>query len=178
MSDKETLDEIVFKSRQVLALKADLDTQNLSAEDRQQQEREILDTLESLGLEDKLAAYCFIIGEIKAKKEYWSELKRKCSDQITKCANSIDSMRGDIQNALIATGNKQVNAGVNTISLTKTKTLEIDYDAIEKQYLPRLIYKPAVLDKVATNKGIQELLNAGIKVDGVQEVEKTSIRIT
>jgi hypothetical protein len=135
MSNKETLDEIVFKSRQVLALKADLDTQDLSAEDRQQKEREILNTLESLGLEDKLAAYCFIIGEIKAKKEYWSELKRKCSDQIAKCANSIDSLRDDIQNALIATGNKQVNAGVNKISLTTTKTLEIDYDRlIEQEY--------------------------------------------
>ena len=175
MSNKETLDEIVFKSRQVLALKADLDTQDLRAEDRQQKEREILDTLESLGLEDKLAAYCFIIGEIKAKKEYWSELKRKCSDQITKCESNISSMRDDVQNALIATGNKKVNVGVHTISLTTTKTLEIDYDKLAKQGSPALIYKPAEIDKTATKKVIQDL---GVDVEGVQEIEKTYIRIT
>ena len=172
MSNKETLDEIVFKSRQVLALKADLDAQDLSNKDRQQKEREILDTLESLGLEDKLAAYCFIIGEIKAKKEYWSELKRKCSDQIAKCANSIDSLRGNIQNALIATGNKQVNAGVNKISLTKTKSLQFDWEKLEEQRIPELCYK---LDEAASKRAIKE---SGIEVDGVQEVEKTSIRIT
>ena len=84
MSNKETLDEIVFKARQVIALKADLDTQDLSDKDRKQKEREILDTLESLGLEQKLEAYCQVIEQLKANNDYLSTAIAKWQEMVAK----------------------------------------------------------------------------------------------
>jgi hypothetical protein len=175
MSDKETLDEIVFKARQVIALKADLDTQDLSNEDRQQKEREILDTLESLGLEQKMEAYCQVIEQLKANNDYLSTAISKWQGKKKSNETTIDWLRGNMQSGLVAVNKQQVDTGLHKISISKRTTLEIDYDKLAKQGIPELKYKPLVIDKTATKKAIQDL---GVELEGVQEVEKTSIRIT
>ncbi len=70
---------------------------------------------------------------------------------------------------------QKVKKDIQKISISKRTTIEIDYDKLAEQGIPELIYKPAEIDKMATKKAIQDL---GVELEGVQEVEKTSIRIT
>ncbi len=87
----------------------------------------------------------------------------------------MEWLRGNMQAALIATGNKKIDTGLHKISISKRTTLEIDYDRLIEQGIPEVIYKPTEIDKTATKKAIQDV---GVEFKGVQEIEKTSIRIT
>lgn len=175
MSDKQTLHDITNVIIELKSVLDNLEFEELTDEAKAIHKQAILDSLEALGLEQKLEAYCQVIAEKKANNDYLSAeiarlQKRKKSNE-----TSIDWLRGNMQSALVATGKQQVDTGLHKISISKRKSLEIDYDRLIEQGLPELVYKPAVIDKIATKKAIQE---SGLEVDGVQEVEKPSIRIT
>jgi len=175
MSDKQTLHDITTAAQELKSILDNLEFEELTDEAKEIQKQAILDSLEGLGLEQKLEAYCQVIAEKKANNDYLSAeiarlQKRKKSNE-----NSVEWLRGNMQAALIATGNKKIDTGLHKISISKRKSLEIDYDKLVEQGIPELKYKPLVIDKTATKKAIQDL---GVELEGVQEVEKTSIRIT
>lgn len=175
MSDKQTLYDITNATRELQSILESLEGENLTDEAQEVHKQAILDRLKGLGLEQKLEAYCQVIAEKKANNDYLSAeiarlQKRKKSNE-----TSIDWLRGNMQSALIAVGKQKVDTGLHKISISKRTTLEIDYDRLIEQGMPELKYKPLVIDKTATKKAIQDL---GVEVEGVQEVEKTSIRIT
>lgn len=175
MSDKQTLHDITTAAQELNSILDNLEFEELTDEAKEIQKQAILDSLESLGLEQKLEAYCQVIAEKKANNDYLSAeiarlQKRKKSNDA-----SIDWLRGNMQSALIAVGKQKVDTGLHKISISKRTTLELDYDKLIEQGIPELKYKPLVIDKTATKKAIQEL---DVELDGVQEVEKTSIRIT
>jgi chromosome segregation ATPase len=175
MSDKQTLYDITNAAKELNSILENLEFEELTDEAKAVQRQAILDSLEGLGLEQKLEAYCQVIAEKKANNDYLSAeiarlQKRKKSNDTT-----IDWLRGNMQSALIAVNKQKVDTGLHKISISKRTTLEIDYDKLIEQGIPEVIYKPAVIDKTATKKAIQGL---GVELEGVQEVEKTSIRIT
>ena len=126
-------------------------------------------------MEQKLEAYCQVIAEKKVNNDYLSAEIQRLQKRKKSNETSIEWLRGNMQAALIATGKQKVDTGLHKISVSKRKSLEIDYDKLIEQGIPEVIYKPAIIDKTATKKAIQE---SGVDIDGVQEVEKTSIRIT
>lgn len=175
MNDKQTLHDITNAVKELQSILDNIEAEELTDEAKKIQKQAILDSLESLGLEQKLEAYCQVIAEKKANNDYLSAeiarlQKRKKSNDA-----SIDWLRGNMQSALVAVGKQKVDTGLHKISVSKRKSLEIDYDKLIEQGIPEVIYKPAVVDKTATKKAIQEL---DVELDGVQEIEKTSIRIT
>ncbi len=181
MSDKQTLHDITNGAKELQSMLEDFENINSDGlsvdigEEIQLQKQAILDSLEGLGLEQKLEAYCQVIAKKKSNNDYISAeiarlQKRKKSNE-----TSIDWLRFNTQQALIALNKQKVDTGLHKISISKRTTLEIDYDKLAEQGIPELIYKPAVIDKMATKKAIQDL---GVELEGVQEVEKTSIRIT
>jgi aminopeptidase N len=175
MSDKQSLHDITNATRELQSILDNLKFEDLTDDVKAIQKQAILDSLEGLGLEQKLEAYCQVIAEKKANNDYLSAeiarlQKRKKSNNTVR-----EWLRGNIQAALIAVDKQKVDTGLHKISITKRTSLEIDYDALAEQGIPEVIYKPAVIDETATKKAIQDL---GIEIDGVQEVEKTSIRIT
>lgn len=178
MSDKQTLHDITTAAQELQSVLDNLEFEDLTdkpATKKAIQKQAILDSLEGLGLEQKLEAYCQVIAEKKANNDYLSAeiarlQKRKKSNDTT-----IEWLRGNMQSALIAVGKQKVDTGLHKISVSKRKSLEIDYDKLIEQGVPELIYKPLVIDKPATKKAIQDL---GVELEGVKEVEKISIRIT
>lgn len=177
MGNKETLHDITNAVKEVNSILDNLEFEDLTGEAKAIQKQAILNSLKGLGfsLEEKLEAYCQVIAEKKANNDYLSAeiarlQKRKKSNNTT-----IDWMRENMQQSLIAIDKQQVDTGLHKISISKRTTLEIDYDKLAEQGIPELIYKPAVIDKTATKKAIQEL---GVEIEGVQEIEKTGIRIT
>ncbi len=175
MSDKQTLHDITTVAQELNVILEFLDGEELTDEAKALQRQAILDSLEGLGLEQKLEAYCQVIAEKKANNDYLSAeilrlQKRKKSND-----NNIEWLRGNMQSALVAVGKQKIDTGLHKISISRRTTLKIDYDKLAEQDIPELIYKPAVIDRTATKKAIQ---NLGVELEGVQEVEKTSIRIT
>jgi hypothetical protein len=176
-----------------------LEFEDLTDDAKAVQRQAILDSLEGLGLEQKLEAYCQVIAEKKANNDYLSAEIARLQKRKKSNDNAVEWLRGNMQSTLIATGKQKVDTGLHKISISKRKTLEIDYDRLIEQDIPELIYKPAVIDKTATKKAIQDLgipeliykpavidktatkkaiQDLGVELEGVQEVEKTSIRIT
>ncbi len=175
MSDKQTLHEITNSVKELLSILESLEFEELTDDAKAIQKQAILDSLESLGLEHKLEAYCQVIAEKKANNDYISAEIARLQKRKKSNDTSIDWLRGNMQSALLAVNKQKVDTGLHKISISKRTTLEIDYDKLAEQGIPEVIYKPAVIDKTATKKAIQDL---GVELDGVQEVEKTSIRIT
>ncbi len=175
MSDKQTLHDITNVVKELQSILDNLEFEDLTDEAKELQKQAILDSLEGLGLEQKLEAYCQVIAEKKANNDYISAEIARLQKRKKSNDNSIEWLRGNMQQALIAVNKQKIDTGLHKISISKRKSLEIDYDKLAEQGTPELIYKPAVVDKTATKKAIQDL---GVEVDGVQEVEKPIIRIT
>lgn len=175
MSNKETLHDITNATKELNSILDNLEFAELTDDVKELQKQAILDSLEGLGLEQKLEAYCQVIAEKKANNDYLSAEIARLQKRKKSNDNSIDWLRGNMQSALVAVGKKKVDTGLHKISVSKRKSLEIDYDKLIEQGIPEVIYKPAVIDKTATKKAIQDLR---VDIEGVQEVEKTSIRIT
>jgi len=177
MSDKQTLHDITNAVKELQSIFDNLEFEDLTDEAKAVQKQAILDSLEGLGLEQKLEAYCQVISEKKANNDYLSAEIARLQKRKKSNDNAVDWLRGKMQSALIAVNKQKVDTGLHKISISKRTTLEIDYDKLAEQGMPELIYKPAVIDKTATKKAIQDL-GVEVEVEGVQEVEKTSIRIT
>lgn len=175
MSDKQTLHDITNATKELQSILDNLEFEELTDEAKEVQKQAILDSLEGLGFEQKLEAYCQVIAEKKANNDYISAQMARLQKRKKSNENTMEWLRGNTQAALIATGKTKVDTGLHKISINKRTTLEIDYDKLIEQGVPELIYKPAVIDKTATKKAIQA---SGVELEGVQEVEKTSIRIT
>lgn len=196
MSDKQSLYDITNAKRELQSILENLEFEDLTDDVKAIQKQAILDRLEGLGFEQKLEAYCQVISEKKANNDYISAEIARLQKRKKSNDTSIEWLRGNMQSALVAVDKQKVDTGLHKISISKRTTLEIDYDALAEQDIPELIYKPLVIDKTATKKAIQDLLlavkNKGqdlkcgdktyeicdVEIDGVQEVEKTSIRIT
>ena len=175
MGNKETLHDITNATKELLLRLDNLESEELTDDEKELQRQAILDSLESLGLEQKLEAYCQVIEQLKANNDYLSTAISKWQGKKKSNTTTIEFLRDNLQSSLIATGKQKVDTGLHKISISKRITLEIDYDKLIEQGIPELVYKPAVIDKTATKKAIQDL---GVEIEGVQEVEKTSIRIT
>ena len=175
MSDKQTLHDITTAAQELQSVLDNLEFEELTDEAKAIQKQAILDSLEGLGLEQKLEAYCQVIAEKKANNDYLSTEIARLQKRKKSNDNAVEWLRGNMQQALIGVGKQKVDTGLHKISISKRKTLEIDYDKLAEQDIAEVIYKPAVIDKTATKKAIQSL---GVELEGVQEVEKTSIRIT
>jgi len=175
MSDKQTLHDITNAARELQSILDNLEFEELTDDVKTLQQQAILDSLEGLGFEQELEAYCQVISEKKANNDYLSAQIARLQKRKKSNDTSIDWLRGNTQSALIAVGKQKVNTGLHTISISKRKSLEIDYEKLAEQSIPELKYKPLVIDKTATKKAIQE---SGVKSECIQEVEKTSIRIT
>lgn len=174
MSDKQSLHDITNATKKLQSILDNLEFEDLTDEAKEIQKQAILDSLEGLGLEQKLEAYCQVIAEKKANNDYISGEIARLQKRKKSNDNIIASLRSNMQSALVATGKKKVDTGLHKISISKRTTLEIDYDALAEQGVSEVIYKPLVIDKTATKKAIQA---SGVELEGVQEVEKTSIRI-
>lgn len=175
MGDKQTLHDITNAVKELLSRLDNLENEDLTDSEKELARQAILDSLEGLGLEQKLEAYCQVIEQLKANNDYLSTAIAKWQGKKKSNNTTMQWLRDNLQSSLIATGKQKVDTGLHKISISKRKYLEIDYDKLIEQGIPELTYKPAVIDKTATKKAIQDL---GVELEGVQEVEKTSIRIT
>lgn len=129
------------------------------------------DTLEAMGVDEKLEAYCQVIGQLKADIAMFKAEADRIAARKKTAENSVDRMRNAILAFLKATGQSKAKAGTFSVSLSTSKSVFV-YD---ENALPRecLIEQPPKVDKME----IKRRLTSGDEVAGAELVINEGVRI-
>ena len=125
-------------------------------------EQTITDTLDAMGVEEKLESYCKVIRQLEADAEALKAEKARIADKQKTVENSVARMKLAVQEFLKAKGVQKENAGIFKVALSTSKSVEIvDPSAIPTEYI-----KPAKIefDKAA----IRKVLMGDIVVPGAE----------
>jgi hypothetical protein len=144
----------------------------LQNEEIEQEEKEqiLSDMLESFGADEKVEAYCQVIGQYKAELEaYEKEIKRLEAKKKT-AKNAVERMKEALKNFLEATGETKVETGTFTVSLRESKSVDVfDLEQIPQEFLR--------IKVEADKKAIGDLLKKGETVSGAQIVVNKGVNI-
>lgn len=130
------------------------------------------DTVESLGVADKVESICMVMKNLEHKAAaYKAEIDRMTQRKKT-LENGVERLKQSLVEYMSVAEVKKVEAGLFTVSLGKSKSVNIvDEAAIPCAFL---VEQPPKIDKTAIGKA----LKAGEAVQGAELVEKpfTTIR--
>ena len=142
----------------------------LQAEDVEEKEQIIADTLESFDADKKVEAYCQIIGQYKAEIEMFSaEIKRLTARKQT-ATNAVERMKAALLSFLEATGEEKVKAGSFTVATRTSKSVNItDFDKVPEEFIR--------VKKEADKTAIGELLKQGETLDYAEFVYSKGVNI-
>ena len=134
-------------------------------------EQTIADTLEAMGVEEKLEGYCQVIRQYEADKDMLKAEKERIDKKIKVCENSVNRMKKAVIEFMKASGSTKSTAGTFTVALSTSKATKIiDESLIPKKYF---IKQEPKIDK----KAILEMLKSGAKVKGCELQINEGVRI-
>lgn len=135
-------------------------------------EQTFSDTLEAIGADEKIDAYCQII------REYESEITaRKSEIERLKAANdraekAIDRMKSALDGFMMASGQSKAKTTMFTVSYRRSESIDVyDETAIPEQYMTIKVTKSP--DKTA----IKAYIKGGGTVSGAKLTEKMNLQI-
>lgn len=134
-------------------------------------EQTFKDTLEGMGVEEKLESYCKVIRQLEADAEMLKAEKERIEKKKKTVDNSIDRMKKAVMEFMKASGSTKSTAGTFTVALSTSKaTRIIDESIIPKKYF---IKQEPQLDR----KTILDLLKSGAKIKGCELQINEGVRI-
>ena len=134
-------------------------------------EQTIADTLEAMGVEEKLEGYCKVIRQLEADAEMLKAEKERIENKKKTVDNSIGRMKKAVIEFMKASGSTKSTAGTFTVALSTSKATKIvDESLIPKKYF---IKQEPKIDK----KAILEMLKSGAKVKGCELQINDGVRI-
>lgn len=134
-------------------------------------EQTFTDTLEGMGVEEKVESYCKIIKQLKADSDMFKAEADRVSAKKKQADNGAERMKKALLEFLIQSGQKKVKAG--TFSVTKTSSQAVFISDESSLPVTYLINQPPKVDKA----GIKKALKAGEEVSGAEIVTNESVRI-
>lgn len=134
-------------------------------------EQTFLDTLEAMGVNDKVESYCKIIKQLQSDAEmYGAEIARLKARKKT-AENGIERMREALLTYLEMSGQDKVKAGTFSVSVSQTQKLSITEGAkIPPEYL---VIQPPEVDK----NGLKKAIKGGAVFEGIELVTSKGVRI-
>lgn len=140
-------------------------------EDGEIDEKTVTDSLEGLGVGDKLEDYCKVIRQFEADAEAYKAEKDRFAEKQKQAEKSIERLTERIKNYLAATGEDKKKCGVFDIKLSSSKKVAIVDDVkIPAEYLKPQPYKVDVA-------AIRAVLVNGGEVAGAVLQTNTNIKI-
>lgn len=129
------------------------------------------DTLEAMGVDEKLESYCKVIRQLESDAEQLKSEKERIASKEKTVSNSITRMKTAIADFLHAQGSTKSNAGIFSVSLVQSKAVSV-YD---ESKIPQEFWLPQApkLDK----KSIRELLLKAEHVEGCELQINEGVRI-
>ena len=140
-------------------------------EDGEIDEQTVEDSLEGLGVDDKLEDYCKVIRQFEADAEAYKAEKDRFAEKQKKAEKAIERLNERIKTYMAVTGEDKKKCGVFDIKLSTSKKVEIvDEAKIVDAYLKP---QPAKVDVAA----IRAVLMNGGEVAGAVLQTNTNIKI-
>ena len=134
-------------------------------------EQAFVDTIEGMGIADKLESYCHIIRNLTAFAKACEEEKKRMQEKQKVAENGAERLKGVLLSYLTATEKAKAKAGLFSISRGSRKSIEVlDWKELPEEVLTP---QPPKIDKVALKK----LMDEGHTYFGAEYVEKEFITI-
>lgn len=134
-------------------------------------EQTVADSLDGLGVGDKLEDYCKVIRQFEADKEAYSAEKARFDAKAKQADRAIERLKAAIVNYMATTGKKEQRCGLFEIKTSQSKAVAIlDEEKIDPMFL---VPQPAKINKTEIRKALME----GIEVPGATLQINTNIKI-
>lgn len=134
-------------------------------------EQTLTDTMEAIGVDDKINSYCQVIKQLSADVDMFAEEEKRVKERKQTLKNNVDRMKTALLQFLTATGQEKVKTGTFSVSKSYSKAVNIlDENSIPDEFK---IEQAPKIDKTAIKKAIA----AGNEVCGAEIVENESVRI-
>lgn len=135
-------------------------------------EQTFTDTLEAIGVEDKVNSYCQIIRELDGDNTAIRAEIERLKKRIEHNTTSIDRMKQALDSFMTASGKKKEKTPFFSVSYRKSQSVDILNEAdIPQEYIK--VKTETAPDKVA----IKAALKAGEAIPGCQLKDTESIQI-
>ena len=134
-------------------------------------EQTIADTLEAMGVEEKLEGYCQVIRQYEAEKEMLKAEKERIDKKIKVTDNAVNRMKKAVMEFMKASGSTKSTAGTFTVALSTSKAVNIlDESKVPVRFL---VEQPPKIDKSA----IRQELMSGAEIEGCELQINDGVRI-
>ena len=140
-------------------------------EDGEIDEQTVADSLEGLGVGDKLEDYCKVIRQFEADKAAYAVEKARFAEKEKKADKAIERLKKAITDYMDVAGKTEQKCGVFDIKLSKSKAVSV----VDAGKISQIYWKPqpAVINKAA----IRAVLMNGGEVAGAVLQTNTNINI-
>lgn len=134
-------------------------------------EQTFKDTLEAIGIEEKIEGYCQVIKNLQADLDMFKAEADRISERMKPIKNNIDRMKDSLLTFLKASGQDKVKGGTFTVSIGTSKQTNI----VDELLIPTEFKtpQPDKIDKTAIKKAIE----SGLNVAGAEIIINESVRI-
>lgn len=134
-------------------------------------EQTFKDTLEGMGVEEKLESYCKVIRQLEADAEMLKAEKERIEKKKKTVDNSIDRMKKAVMEFMKASGSTKSTAGTFTVALSTSKAVNIlDESKIPVRFL---VEQAPKIDK----SSIRAELMSGAEIEGCELQINEGVRI-
>ena len=134
-------------------------------------EQTVADTLEAMGVEEKLEGYCQIIRQYESEKDMLKAEKERIEKKIKVTDNAINRMKKAVIEFMKASGSTKSSAGTFTVALSTSKAVNIlDESKVPVRFL---VEQPPKIDKSA----IRQELMSGAEIEGCELKINEGVRI-
>lgn len=129
------------------------------------------DSVESMCVDGKLENICKFIKNLEAKATAYKVEEDRMARRRKTIENSVKRLKDSLLNYMVSTNEKKVDAGLFTLSLGVSKSVNVwDDTRLPEEYL---IPQPPKTDKTAIGKALKD----GKVIDGAELVENPYITL-
>ena len=129
------------------------------------------DTLEAIGVDEKIEGYCQVIKNLQADFDMFKAEADRISERMKPIKNNIDRMKESLLTFLKASGQNKVKGGTFAVSIgTSKQTNIVDEALIPTEFKTP---QPDKIDKTAIKKAIE----SGLNVAGAEIIINEGVRI-
>ena len=134
-------------------------------------EQTLTDTMEAIGIDEKINSYCQVIKQLSADVDMFAEEEKRVKDRKQALKNNVDRMKTALLQFLTATGQEKVKTGTFAVSKSYSKAVSIiDAESIPDEF--KIAQEPKI-NKTA----IKEAITNGVDVSGAMIIENEGVRI-
>ena len=134
-------------------------------------EQVFADTVEAIGVEDKINSYCQVIKQLTADADMFADEEKRVKERKQAAKNNAERMKKSLLDFLKITGQDKVKTGTFTVARSTSKSVSINDESLIPAEFK--IEQSPKIDKTAIKNAIKD----GQSVPGAEICENEGVRI-